>query len=100
LNWNTAGGDLLVAHFLGLRAVQVLPPSAWVINKHQSTDLAGQRLSKVTGAGGKTISFPACNKRTEQSKLWAHGSRGQVVMKRATWKNFSFAQQQLSQIQS
>lgn len=33
VNWSTVGGDLRVAHFLGLHALQTVPISAWLIGK-------------------------------------------------------------------
>src|SRR5262245_24557816 len=33
LNWSTKGGDLRVAHFLGIHALQFLPIAGWLINR-------------------------------------------------------------------
>ncbi|HEY5666614.1 MAG TPA: hypothetical protein VIV64_07825 [Gammaproteobacteria bacterium] len=33
LNWSTMGGDLRVAHFLGVHAIQILPIAGWLINQ-------------------------------------------------------------------
>ena len=33
VNWSTMGGDLRVAHFLGIHAIQILPIAGWLIGQ-------------------------------------------------------------------
>jgi hypothetical protein len=40
LNWSTQGGDLRVAHFLGIHALQILPIAGWLIDRLK--DLPGR----------------------------------------------------------
>jgi hypothetical protein len=46
LNWSTAHGDLRVAHFLGLHAVQFIPLMAWWLSRRRSL-LESQRVQLV-----------------------------------------------------
>jgi hypothetical protein len=35
VNWSTMGGDLRIAHFLGIHAIQILPIAGWLIGRLQ-----------------------------------------------------------------
>lgn len=51
VGWSTSGGDLRVAHFIGLHAMQVLPLAAWAIGRRRELDQR-QRVGLVLAAGG------------------------------------------------
>jgi hypothetical protein len=46
LNWSTIGGDLRVAHFLGVHAIQILPIAGWIIG---SLDVFGRSMRAKRG---------------------------------------------------
>lgn len=52
LGWSTTGGDLRIAHFVGLHALQVLPLLGWWIARHSPRMLrSGHRVALVWTAG-------------------------------------------------
>lgn len=40
VNWSTKGGDLRVAHFLGIHALQILPIAGWLIGQLQGSGMS------------------------------------------------------------
>jgi len=46
-NWSTTGGDLRIAHFLGLHAIQLIPLFAWVLFRYTSMSVSARRILTV-----------------------------------------------------
>jgi hypothetical protein len=51
LGWSTEGGDLRVAHFVGLHALQVLPLIAWFLSRRRVDLRSRTRLVIIAGIG-------------------------------------------------
>ena len=49
--WSRGHGDIRVAHFVGLHAVQVLPVVAWLLTRRRLSDVRALRLT-IVAAGG------------------------------------------------
>jgi len=53
--WSTQYGDLRVAHFVGLHALQALPLVAWLLLRHGRSLAEGTRVALVRIAGAATF---------------------------------------------
>jgi hypothetical protein len=52
VGWSTTGGDLRVAHFVGLHALQMLPLAGWLLSRSRARQLGARyRLALVWTAG-------------------------------------------------
>jgi hypothetical protein len=51
VGWSTEGGDLRIAHFIGIHAMQVLPFIGWFISRRLRNVSTGSKVSLVLTAG-------------------------------------------------
>ena len=52
LNWSTKGGDLRVAHFLGIHALQILPIAGWLVDQLKGLSMRAKLAQVVAVSAG------------------------------------------------
>jgi hypothetical protein len=52
VNWSTTGGDLRVAHFLGIHALQILPIAGWLIGQMEGLPSRAKPTAVVAVSAG------------------------------------------------
>ncbi len=55
LNWSTKGGDLRVAHFLGIHALQILPIAGWLIDQLKGLSKRAKPTAVVAVSAGYVL---------------------------------------------
>lgn len=72
LNWSTDGGDLRVAHFIGLHALQALPLLAWaMVRTRRWSEAVMRRVLAVTGFGYTAVVLVALHQAQRGQPLLA-----------------------------
>lgn len=56
LNWSTVGGDLRIAHFVGLHGIQIIPLFAWMLVKQWNTKTKKKTMTVLAFS----VVFAAC----------------------------------------
>lgn len=57
LNWSREGGDLRIAHFIGLHAMQALPLLGWLLDRR--VDATAPRITAVAGVAAAWLAVTA-----------------------------------------
>jgi len=55
LNWSTKGGDLRIAHFLGIHALQILPIAGWIIGQPKGLSMRAKLTAVVAVSAGLVL---------------------------------------------
>lgn len=73
--WSTEHGDLRVAHFLGLHAIQVLPLVAWALRRSRRSKTSARSFVRITAFGYFGLMLIT----------WVQATRAQPLLRPDAW---------------